>query len=151
MKKLLVLAMVLGIAGISSAVLTASGAGAVSDGITILNTETLSYVGPGNGFDITLHAGDGLACVDTTVFGTPTAGSVTYVGAFDPKACRITGVDFVAQTGQFVWFSNLGLDGVGVLTYVDNATQESMDINVIPEPMTMALLGLGGLFIRRKK
>jgi len=27
----------------------------------------------------------------------------------------------------------------------------SLDVNVIPEPMTLALLGLGGLFLRRRK
>ena len=34
----------------------------------------------------------------------------------------------------------------------DGATSDStMAVNVIPEPMTMALLGLGGLFLRRRK
>lgn len=44
----------------------------------------------------------------------------------------------------------------GMLSYVGNAqtfmTQDiaGLALNVVPEPMTMALLGLGGLFLRRR-
>ena len=37
----------------------------------------------------------------------------------------------------------------GVITLTGNA--ELGTINIVPEPMTMALLGLGGLFIRRRR
>lgn len=33
----------------------------------------------------------------------------------------------------------------------DFSTADSVAVNVIPEPMTIALLGLGGLFLRRRK
>jgi len=39
----------------------------------------------------------------------------------------------------------------GSMDYMETTFQDSVMVHVTPEPMTMALLGLGGLFIRRRK
>ena len=45
---------------------------------------------------------------------------------------------------------NGGQNAVGMLNITEQAGTGYAVVSVVPEPMTMLLLGLGGLFIRRK-
>ena len=51
------------------------------------------------------------------------------------------------------WEFHCDAPGDVVITYTDSATglMDTLIIHQIPEPVTMALLGLGGLFLRRRK
>ena len=64
-------------------------------------------------------------------------------------------VDADADFGAIL-ISAGGLDVLGGNNYVAQldtgfTAVPSLELNVIPEPMTLALLGLGGLFLRRRK
>ena len=54
-------------------------------------------------------------------------------------------------TGVVLWWEaiaqNVGFDNVAL----DTAKTDRFGIDIVPEPMTIALLGLGGLFLRRRK
>ena len=61
-----------------------------------------------------------------------------------------------AVNGSVITFTGVGellLGFTGADVTVNNVPTAvpSLTLNLIPEPMTIALLGLGGLFIRRKK
>jgi len=54
------------------------------------------------------------------------------------------------------WTSEFHCDGPGIVTIslIDSGTGATIDtitVTQVPEPMTVALLGLGGLFLRRRK
>ena len=73
----------------------------------------------------------------------------------DPHHVIISGGSFMGDPVGSVAFTGLKVIGVdGVLTLTETLSDQSTvvsTITVTPEPMTMALLGLGGLFIRRRK
>jgi len=58
-------------------------------------------------------------------------------------------------TGKLVDLIKFTCDGVGdvilILYDADGVEMDRQTIHQIPEPMTIALLGLGGLFLRRRK
>ena len=183
-RKLIVLALVLGLASIAGAAweirmdtTTASG-GTPTNWVDPVGTQTLTVGTP-------LYIGLYGTTSDTTQFDTLTifsvkdpfpydwtgnvgtanggvtanAGAGTSVG---PASYAVAGpppmypiVDYYASTptadGVVLWWEaivqNVGFDNVAL-------TQGKLDrfgIDVVPEPMTIALLGLGGLFLRRRK
>ncbi|HDS83583.1 MAG TPA: PEP-CTERM sorting domain-containing protein, partial [Phycisphaerales bacterium] len=69
---------------------------------------------------------------------------------------RLTGGAFSAVAAGTPAFANLivvGQHGTIIFDELDVNTQEHIftTVSVIPEPMTMGLLGLGALFLRRRK
>jgi hypothetical protein len=180
MKKLVVLMLVLGMMNVASASLVsivpiAPGApGSAtnplhpSDFITIQVTtdaalisldSVLTVVGPGT---IT----DGLKIATSASYGwDSTTSSDPIIAA---KEAEIGAADFALAGPGVVGYYVLHCDGAGTVTvtlapgyvtvggsfddgYNEPTVAGSLDIYQTPEPMTLSLLGLGGLFLRRRK
>jgi len=165
MKKFLVLALVLGVASLASAGLTISVAGnsdatANLDGLKIApDGIVIDAVLSDAVTDYTLNVtvtGD-LSLVTSTVefasgwlFGNGFTGGDPGDGAV---AAILSGGDFSAKDAGTGAFTGLGVVGTqGTITLAESGSGQGMAvIEVIPEPATLALLGLGALVLRRKK
>ncbi len=169
MKKLLILMLVLGMTSMASATISLSAPGVVGGEITmpagdLVVSVVSSDTEPWDGFIAII---DGTYGDYGTVAQLAAAGSNATLldyGAFDIYA-HITQIgaacldpenyDVVAGT-QFqttVAFTGAAeLENLQILLLSDGlATLESITILGIPEPMTVALLGLGGLFLLRRR
>ena len=169
MKKLLVLLMVLGLATSAQAALTLSlssttvGIGGSvtltinsSDtaawlGDLVLSEDTVNWYAPvAADWDNTSIVTSGIGDLgymywesgyDNIVYRTSAAGSTVM-----PVAGNQFQVDIIgAQLGT------LDISLQDVTSYAEISSNGPISLEVVPEPMTFALLGLGGLFLRRRK
>ena len=168
MKKLLVLMLVLGLATMASAVVvyTSSPDSVVNGKITwsIIGNQlvgTGTALGGQDGYIV--EQSDGSLAADSA--GTRAAGLWNeagdaskliedvygYAGWWNTFASDIEGVQ--QATGKWFAFNILGNPTVANPVYVDvyGPVNKIDTMTIIPEPMTIALLGLGGLFLRRRK
>ena len=164
MKKLLVLALVLGLASVASAALTWS-VSSVSVGLNesatvqISSSTATTYAGGpawvGNdastvaeitGISALAAAGGNAAIQDPT--------ATTWAGWWTVNALDTEEPFTIASGNQWdVTIKGLAVGSyvIGSDFYASAGANDSLTITVIPEPMTIALLGLGGLFLRRRK
>lgn len=160
MKKLLVLSLVLGFASLASAGLVYSVNGETFvEGMTVAGPVTLSAVMGESGKAYTLQVTvDGDLTLDTSATEFPGNGSTWMFGnkfvdgTVTETAARLTGGAFMDVAAGTEAFSGLVVNGTsGTITLEDAITGVVSTITVVPEPATMALLGLGALVLRRKK
>jgi hypothetical protein len=179
MKKLLVLALVLSVTTMASAALHIAGAptGILQPSDTVqLSITTDSPISAGVGesggwglvasvADATISGGvsafpnePGISIMDDIVgnFGLPVPDGTNGVGGMIlitgvisgvPIGSVFTGINFhcEAPTGDVTVYL------VSTDDYVTYNVLDSVVIHQVPEPFTMGLLGLGGLFLRRRK
>ena len=168
MKKLLVLMLVLGMGSLASAalVLDVPGSALVGADFVVTITGTTDVLGAGAGGDIGMGLyGDGAALIRS---GGPTgnAGLNGIMGSYNSwDGYELTAGEAVSNGNAAddavdgIWFEFTGNSAVmGTFTFdfynydvSSSVATQSGSINIIPEPMTFALLGLGGLFLRRRK
>jgi hypothetical protein len=179
MKKLLVLMLVLGIASLANAAaINVLGDSSVGVGVTKTYTITISGSIPDNGlisFDVEVHGSNAKATMSSwTIISTGRNTLLDYVGDListppdygkEVVAAQDSGTTAIGST-------LLSFDLTGVTTgTIDLTTEEiafftvtagggwndlhpdmgSMQVTIVPEPMTLVLLGLGGLFLRRRR
>ncbi len=168
MKKFLVLALVLGIASLATAdlALTLEGeTGLISafEGLEIVSDGDLdlsAVVGIAtSGYDLKVTVTGDLT-IDTSAVSFPGAGSIwlfgnTFVGTPTDTDARFTGGHFGSVAVDTAAFSGVVIKGTsGTIIFdeiVNDGSHALATVTVVPEPATLALLGLGALVLRRKK
>jgi hypothetical protein len=165
MKNLLVLVLVLGLTSAANAVLIQVD-GQVGETFDVQGTATISVVGDDTlnwlGYIIVEDGGSGVLSnpVGTALAGDPAlAGATPYTEAGWGDGFEIT----VAGSGSFpvgvgtqFSFDFTGIDGdtARISLFLDpefTIPVASVVVNFVPEPMTVLLLGFGGLFLRRRR
>ena len=177
MRKLLILTLVLGMASLANAGLSLVVGGVeVGDAITINTTDSI-WIGidavaipnPGQWMAYLAIAPD----AESQAGGSWTGGNNTY----SPPEIALAYNTYFAYNPTYgdMWYANnsdgspssIGADGLQadfefhcdalgtvVINLIDagsGLTVDTLTITQIPEPITIALLGLGGLFLRRRK
>ena len=155
MKKFLILLLVLGLTSAANAALTWS----VDDvEIIIGNTAVVQLVSDSDqpytsqwvGADSSLVAEiTSMAVLPAAAEGTAVP-SAAYPGWWVVEAVDFTPPSDIAVGDHF----DVTISGLALGTYTINSdygTGDNLLITVIPEPMTIALLGLGGLFMLRRR
>ena len=177
MKRFSVLMLVLGLSSISNAATVAvytnttqgvaadapTTINAVGDQISIVVSENVGIAGGVAGFTVDVEHSTGMTVttippypwmfpmlVTVVPFGPTGQSAVLGVGtAIFPPASR----DYVTVT--FIVPASADLDPTGIdVTYTGlllGGQPAAANLPTIPEPMTIVLLGLGGLFLRRRK
>lgn len=97
-----------------------------------------------------VNAGTDPYVLITDIAGSRAAGGMTGV----PNATVVYSFEFHVPDAPYSTYITINLDNLvtqDVFSGPVASTAASLEIHVVPEPITIALLGLGGLFLRRRK
>jgi hypothetical protein len=174
MKKLLVLVMVLGLAATANATLSIQLDGGAVPAVVAAGTHTISIVSstatPWSGY-LELESSEGAYAYDNTVGDwvgaiaatvhagcSATENGPTNSGYFGVWQITSAGVPVpgpltTAGTQWNVTYDAYKTGTMGITLYSDDwaTVDTAVSFTQTPEPITIGLLGLGGLFLRRRK
>jgi hypothetical protein len=164
MKKLLVLMLVLGMSSVASATITVVAPTQLDYTVSetgIISVSSDSTADAGIYLDIYYVSDASYSLANPTLTSiAPSLSTVNwYKAGYDNDELEIlfaSAPDEVVTTGEWFTLEITCLAGIDVLVEVyDSAAPypllQTMTIEQIPEPMTIALLGLGGLFMLRRR
>lgn len=159
MKKLLILALVFSMTSAASAALSLGGATTVDQTgtaiVTVSSDDTSGWFGY-IGYDagVTGMVATSLAGQDSYVLVDPYG----YTGYFEIQAADMSDPFDSVQPGVQFEITVAGLGNpLGTVYTIDrwnsdwDTVLESVQVTVVPEPMTIALLGFGGLLMLRRR
>lgn len=127
-------------------VLNVDAAASIS-AITISTTGDWSFLNENNGATVNGSGYD--VFVDGTLPSAIAAGSSIYSFSFTTSGVGTVTID--AVSGSWATFAGAVGPEDGYYEYGAIYGLPYAEITVVPEPMTIALLGLGGLFLRRRR
>lgn len=137
--------------GLSFGVVTDQGAGGtMTDSLLAAGYDAIHFDGftaaeaAAAGMSGTYGLGDAVYIVGATSATAVSGTLVTLYYTVDPAAVIGSTINIITQMGEFGSLDTVNVGG----TEVKPAT---LGLDVVPEPMTVLLLGLGGLFLRRRK
>ena len=150
MKKLLILTLVLGIASLASA-----GFSIAYDGANVIVSSDVELIG---GINLGVGGiGVDVGTLELRTVGAPTTapviteyGDTTGIGYDWTDLVTVVWGDPVTTPNPAGMWLTAPVSGVGTVELVDGNFTVLGSVE-IPEPATMALLGLGALFLRRRK